>query len=118
MTESENRFTKLAEIFITQDPNSKDHVTKIMLAKGVIIQMESDLVLFEKSKGQTEKSKEQAERIRILKLAVDTFSAVSSNNLQVGYIMYQYHQKEASQALKIADLELEILLLKKQLEFT
>ena len=117
MTESENRFTKLAEIFITQDPNSKDHLTKMMIAKGIIIQMESDLILFEKSKGLTDKSKEQADRIRLLKLAVDTFSAVSSNNLQIGYIMYQYHKKEASQALKIAELELEILQYKKQLAF-
>ena len=110
-------FKKLAEVYVTQDPNSKDHVTKIMLAKGVVIQMESDLVLFEKSKGKTEKSIEQQEKINILKNAIGTFGEVSSANLQIGYILYTYQKEVEFYMCKAKEMELEIERLKQQLEF-
>lgn len=117
MKNSIDHFKRLAEIYVTQDPNSKDHVTKMMLAKGVVIQMESDLIIFEKSKGETEKSKEQKDRIKILRAAISTFSDVSINNLQIGYILYTYQKENELQSLKIDRLENEINKLKQQLEF-
>jgi len=117
MKNSIDHFKRLAEIYVTQDPNSKDHVTKIMLAKGVVIEMESDLIFFEKSKGETQKSIEQKDRINILRSAISTFSDVSSNNLQIGYVLYTYQKENELQSLKIGQLEDEIKKLREQLEF-
>lgn len=117
MTETQNRLMKLAEVFITQDPNQKDHVTKIMLAKGIIIQMESELIIFEKKKGKSEKSTEQLERINLLKLAVDTFSDVSSNNLQIGHILYAYNELIKSYERKLDEYDEQMVIARKMLGF-
>jgi len=117
MTETAARLIKLAEVYITQDPNQKDHVTKIMLAKGIVVQMQSDLILFEKKKGKNERSYEQQHRIDLLKSAIDTFSEVSSNNLQIGHILYAYNNEIKAHRIKIAQLENEIKMLNKQINF-
>jgi len=117
MKEKLNRFMQLAEVYLAQDLDSKTHITKIILAKGVIIQMESDLILFEKQKGPTQKTIEQQERINILKSAINTFSDVSSNNNQIAYILHARNKESELQALKISELEKEIINLRKQLNF-
>jgi hypothetical protein len=117
MTEIQKRMIELAEVYITQDPNSKDHVTKIMLAQGVVTLMESELIIFEKKKGQSEQTEIRAERIALLKSAIDTFYSVSGKHLEIGYILYHYKEINRLQQLKIDELYQEIENLKKQLEF-
>lgn len=117
MEPNKDYFLRIAEAYITQDPDSKDHVTKIMLAKGILIDMESDIVFFENSKGETDKSISQKQRLAILKSAVNTFAEVSSNNLQIGYILYKYHSMLNKENDIIHQLESRIVDLEEQLKF-
>jgi hypothetical protein len=117
MTETQKKFLQMSEIYTAQDPNSKDHVTKIMLAKGIIVQMQADLILHEKKNGHSEKTKRQQAMIDLLRIAVDTFYNVSGKHLEIGYILHQYNNVIASNELKIRQQDEIIKKLQQQLDF-
>ena len=117
MTPAEKHYWELSEVYLAAYQDNLEPHFKIMQAMGVIVEMESDLIKFEKSKGETEKSKSQRERLSILKLAVDAFSIASERNLQFNHVMSSLYKDNQSKALKIVELEEEIFSLNKKLEF-
>lgn len=116
MTPEEKHYWNLSEVYLSAYQNNIEPSFKIMQAMGVIVELESDLILFEKSKGKTEKSINQQRRIDILKKAVDAFSVVSDRNLQFNYVMGSLYENNRLQTLKIAELENELNKLKALLE--
>ena len=116
MTAKERHYWELSEIYVTAYQDNIQPVTKIMQAMGVIVEMESDLLLFLKGKQPTEKTKRQQGRLDILKDAVNQFSIVSERNLQFRMVAGKLRSKINEQAEKIKDQEREIEVLKSMLE--
>lgn len=116
MTEAEKHYWDLSEVYIGAYQIHIEPNIKIMQAMGVVVEMESDLVVFEKTKGQTEKSKYQYERIQVIKNAIDAFYLVSGRNLQFNLVMQGLYNENQSKSLKIDELEQEIVKLRLQLE--
>ena len=116
MSPIELHYMGLSEIYLAHYQNMAEPNWKIMQAMGVIVEMESDLVMFEKEKGVTDKSKKQLERIQVIKNAVDAFSIASDRCIQFNLILTKMYTKEHLKDAKIAELESEIIKLNKQLE--
>lgn len=116
MSPEEKHYWELSEVYLATYQNNLESSFKIMQAMGVIVEMESDLIQFELSKGKTEKSIAQSLRLSILKNSIDAFSIVSERNLQFNHVMNRVNRDSESKSLKIADLENEIIKLNKQLE--
>lgn len=116
MSPAEKHYWELSEIYLSAYQNNIEPNIKIMEAMGVIVEMESDLVVFEKTKGQTDKSKYQLERIQVIKNAIDAFSVVSGRNLQFNMVMTNLYRDNEAKSLKITELEAEIIKLNKNLE--
>jgi len=112
MTPREKRFYDMSEVFLAQLQDVKEPIYKILIAKGILIEMESDLVFFLKKKPETEKSKAQQERLKILTELVDYFSGISSVNEQMKLMLrkaavdrHKLHQENAELNLRIDILE-------------
>ena len=116
MSPAEKHYWELSEVYLSAYQDNVEPNIKIMQAMGVIVEMESDLVVFEKTKGQTEKSKAQIDRLSILKSSIDAFTIVSQRNLQFNMVMTNLYRDNESKSLKIAELENEIIKLNKNLE--
>lgn len=116
MSPVEKYYYELSEVYLSAYHDSVGHNLKVMQAMGVIVEMESDLVVFENTKGQTEKSKHQSERITVLKSALDSFTIATERNLQFNTIMSTLYKDNQSKSLKIDELEKEIVKLNKNIE--
>lgn len=116
ITPVEQYYMELSEIYMIAYQNNIEPATVIMQAMGVIVEMESDLLLFLQGKPQTEKTKRQQTRLDILKKAVNQFSIVSERNLQFRMVAGKLRNKIDEQAETINDLQAEIIKLNKQLE--
>lgn len=87
MTPNEKYYYELSEVYIAHYERNESRLKKIMIAKGVTTEMFSDLLLFEKNSGKTEKSKKQLNRLILIEEALDVFDAVASTNVQIKHIL-------------------------------
>ena len=80
---NEEYYRHLSEVYLCEIEDLELPILKIMTAKGVLIEIESDLLKFLKKSKPTEKSKIQEERIGVLSDVMDYFSKVASINHQM-----------------------------------
>lgn len=97
MTPGETYYMGLAEIYLAELEDLNTPLHKIMIAKGVMIEIESDLLAFLKNNPGNAKSKRQQERIALLNDALDHFSAIGSVNHQMKLVA----RKNASDNLEL-----------------
>lgn len=94
-TEQELYYLSLSEIYLAELEDMQKPITEIMKAKGVMVEIESDLLKFLSKNKPTEASKRQSERISILSSVIDYFSSVASTNYQLKLSL-----REANRQLK------------------
>lgn len=116
MTPAEKRYWELSEIYLAQYQDSIEPSLKIMLAMGVIVEMESDLAAFHGKNAETEKSKNQKDRLNILRKSLDAFSISAERNLQFRMVMNKMYNETQVKDCRIQELEQEIIKLNQQLE--
>lgn len=116
MSPIELHYLGLSEVYLANYQNLAEPNWKIMQAMGVIVEMESDLVMFEKEKGVTEKSKKQLDRIQVIKNAVDSFSIASDRTIQFKLILTKLYNEAHLKEAKIKELENEIIRLNHQID--
>jgi len=105
MTKVEQYYLALSEVYLAELDNHAESFIKIMQAKGIVLELESDLIFFLKKNKPTEKSIKQQDRIDLLKSIFDHFAKVSSSNDQYRLLL---RKSAAKQRL----LEEEIIALK------
>lgn len=86
-------YKSLSEVHLSELEDLRTPQEMIMVAKGIMIHMESDLIFFLKKGKETEKSKEQQERIAILGAVINSFDKIATNNYQMK-IMLRAASKE------------------------
>lgn len=108
----EDYYKALAEVRVMEFENYSVYVEHLMIAKGIIVEMESDLLKFLKNNEPTVKSKEQQERINMLGNAVEHFMKISEINMQLREMfiinekwMTGLKQENAELKQKLSDLE-------------
>ena len=87
MTPTEAHYLALSEIYLSELDNHAESFIKIMQAKGIVLEIESDLLHFLKKSPPTEKSLKQQSRIDLLKEIFDHFAKISSSNDQLRLIL-------------------------------
>lgn len=103
-----NHYKTLSEVYLTRYEDLLSPHTDILTAKGILIEMESELIFFTKKQGHNEKSKKSQERISLLSEIMDKFLKVSSTNFQLR-IMCNKLLSEIEQIKKSAQAEVEDL---------
>jgi len=116
MTPEEKRYWELSEIYLAQYQDSIEPSLKIMVAMGVITEMESDLAEYHLKNAETEKSKHQKDRLSILRKSLDSFSLSAERNLQFRMVMSRMYRESEQKDQAITELQREIELLNKQLQ--
>lgn len=82
-----NHYRSLSEVYLSEVENLQEPLFKIMTAKGILIEIESDLLAFLKKSKHTEKSKNQENRIHLLNEILEYFSNMASNNYQMKLLL-------------------------------
>lgn len=116
MTPEEKRYWELSEIYLAHYQDAMEPSLKIMVAMGVIVEMESDLAEFHKKNTETVKSKIQKDRLTILRKSLDSFSLAAERNLQFRMVMKKMYDDSQSKEERIKELENEIIKLNKQMQ--
>lgn len=114
----EEKYLKLSEVYLAKYEDLAVKNIKIMLAKGVIVEMESDLAFYHLDKPRTDKSEAQLQRLNVLRSTVEEFADIHSFNYQIHQLLGRYHRENAELEKKIKTLEegIQELLLKKDLD--
>jgi len=81
LTETEKHYKNLAEVYVHYYEDHLDRELKIFLAKGVIVEMESDLAKWHQKNKPNDTSKKQLYRLGILQKAIDVMGSLSSTNI-------------------------------------
>lgn len=112
MMKKEDYYKALAEVRLMEFENYSVYVQHLMIAKGIIVEMESDLLKFLKNNEPTPKSKEQQQRINMLGDSVEHFMKISEINMQLREMfiinekwMAGLKQENAELKQKLSDLE-------------
>lgn len=105
----ERKYIELSEIYLAKYEDQEQRHLKMMMAKGILVEMESDLVFFHMKNEKTEKSEHQQNRLDLLKSAIDEFSAIHAFNFQVKMVLSKFYAE--NNALKAENEKL-----KKQIE--
>lgn len=82
-TEQELYYLSLSEIHLAEVQDFQEPIKKILIAKGIMVEIESDLLKFLKKSKPTDKSNTQSTRISILNDVIDYFSELSSTSYQM-----------------------------------
>lgn len=93
LTAREKRYLKLSEVYLSRYEDQKDRHVKMLLAKGILVEMESDLAFFHLKNPRTDKSDNQLLRLNMLRDLVDEFSAIHSFNFQINIMLGNLHRE-------------------------
>lgn len=63
------------------------------MAKGIIVEMESDLAFFHLKNHRTDKSDNQLQRLNLLRDFVDEFASIHAFNYQVNLVLGAMHRE-------------------------
>lgn len=88
-TDLEDYYRNLGEVYLAEIESFQEPFNQILIAKGVIVEIESDLIKFLKKSKPTDKSKQQEERLELLKSSVEYFSKIASINYQFKLMLRQ-----------------------------
>lgn len=80
MIKDEKYYRELSEVYLFELTTRKNDIIKVSIAMGIIVSMESDLIIFEKKKGKNEKSEEQWDRLNMLRSSIEHFQAMANKN--------------------------------------
>lgn len=116
MSIKEKYYWELYEVYFDVYEKHIERDLKIMTAKGVLVEMESDLTAFHLKNKETEKSKAQNERLKILNSAVDVFANLSSANVHYKMSMNKIFEQNKTLQQDKEDMREEINSLRSQLE--
>lgn len=116
MTPAEKYYADLAEVYFHQYHDAMEPHLKIIIAMGVLVEMESDLAEFHQKNAETEKSRNQKERLTILRKSLDAFSISAERNLQFRMVTKKMYDKCQEKEGRIIEMENEIVKLNKQLQ--
>jgi len=118
LTPLEAKYLKLAEVYLSRYEDMSYRNIQIMLAKGVIVEMESDLAFFHLDRPRTEKSDAQIHRLNILRKVVGEFADIHSFNWQINRLLGDFHRENEGlkKEIEILKASIEELILKKDLE--
>lgn len=81
LSDTEKHYMNLAEVYIHYYEDHLDRELKIFLAKGVVVEMESDLAKWHDKNKPNDTSTKQLSRLDILKKAIDVMGSLSSTNI-------------------------------------
>lgn len=104
LTPREERYLKISEAYIARYEDQEKRHVKMLLAKGIIVEMESDLAFFHLKNPRTDKSDNQLLRLNMLRDIVDEFSAIHSFNYQINIILGRLHNENNELRQTIKDL--------------
>lgn len=82
-TEEELYYFSLSEVHLAEIQDFQEPIIKILIAKGVMTEIESDLIKFLKKSKPTDKSEAQSKRIAILNDTIDYFSNMATTSYQM-----------------------------------
>ncbi|KIO75608.1 hypothetical protein TH53_19920 [Pedobacter lusitanus] len=100
LSEIEKYYWELSEVYLGHYYDAVEPSLKIMLAMGVIVEMESDLVKFHKEKKETPNSRRQQERLKILINTLDAFTVSAERNKQFRLVMQKMYDQQAEKDKK------------------
>ena len=104
----EQKYKKLSEVYLSRYEDQKDRHIKMMIAKGVLVDMESDLVFFHVKNTPTDRSILQQERLDILRNIIDEFASIHAFNFQVNMVLGDFYRENTQLKAEVAELKLEI----------
>lgn len=118
LTPLEQKYLNLSEVYLARYEDMSHRNIQIMLAKGVIVEMESDLAFFHLDRPRTDKSDAQIHRLNILRKVVGQFADIHSFNWQINALLGNMHRENEGLKKEIEVLKESIkeLMLKKDLE--
>lgn len=93
LTPREKRYLQLSEVYLSRYEKQQDRHVKMLLAKGIIVEMESDLAFFHLKNPRTDKSDNQLLRLNMLRDFVDEFAAIHSFNYQINIMLGRLHRE-------------------------
>lgn len=93
LTKTEEKYLRLAEVYLSRYEDQKQRHVKMLMAKGVIVEMESDLAFFHMKNPRTDKSDNQLHRLNILRDFVDEFASIHGFNYQINLMLGKLHRE-------------------------
>lgn len=116
MTARELYYLGLSEIYLAEVEDLHGPIVKILQAKGVVVEIESDLLSFVAKNGDNERSIKQAERIGILKEAFNHIDKVSAVNVEMRVIIRKNSRDIYALQQEISELKRELEIKNKSLD--
>ena len=101
----EEKYKKLAEVYLARYEDQSVRNIQILLAKGVIVEMESDLAFYHLNTPRTEKSENQLQRLNILRGVINEFSGIHSYNWQINQLLGDMHRENQGLRNEIKELK-------------
>lgn len=86
-TDLELYYQSLSEIYLAEIENLQEPISQILIAKGILIEIESDLLEFLSKSKPTKKSERHKERIDLLGSVMNYFSNMAHNNYQMKLLL-------------------------------
>ncbi len=105
LTPNEEKYKKLAEVYLARYEDQSVRNIQILIAKGVIVEMESDLAFYHLNTPRTDKSENQLQRLNILRGIVNEFASIHSYNWQVCNLLGDMHRENEGLRKEIKELK-------------
>jgi len=104
-------YKAISEVYLLELQNHIEPSEKILIAMGVIVQMNSDLVSYLLKNKSTEKSKAQSKRLEVLMEVMNYFSVIADRNLQMKGVVKRFfaEHKKLEDVIVEKDRQIEIL---------
>lgn len=117
MEKNAEYYKQLAEIYMAELETNMEEIHQVTIIKGILIELESDLVFFHAKNGgkRTKKSAHQEERLEMLKKSVSFFESIASKNHQLKLALLKRGNHARDLAMKLADTEKELETLKQSI---
>jgi len=87
MSPAEMYYSGLAEVYLAELEDYQTPLLKILYAKGVLVEIESDLLKFLKNNEHNERSRQQEARIKILLDVITYFENSASTVKQMQFML-------------------------------
>lgn len=98
-------YKSISEVYLAEKEDFEEPIQKIMAAKGILIEIESDLLEFLSKSKPTKKSNKQEERIFLLNSILDYFSRISTTNYQMKLMLRKSSMELAKEKKKREEAE-------------
>lgn len=86
-TDLEKYYQAVSEIYLAEIEDLQEPYKHILTAKGVVVEMESDIIAFLKKSKETERTKKQQERIAVISSTINYFEKIASTNYQMKLLL-------------------------------